>query len=108
MVSEQEIQALADDGVIVLRNVVTPDWLERIAQAIERDIADPAPYVHGYAATDGGSGRFHGNLRIWESDPELAEFCLRSNLPELAAKLLASDNVNLPYDQVRLMSPACC
>ena len=105
MVSERDVQAFADDGVLVLRNVVAPVWLERIAQAIERDIADPAPFVHGYAAADGGSGRFHGNLRIWETDPELAAFCLTSNLPELAAKILGSDNVNLLYDQMFVKEP---
>ena len=58
MVSERDVQAFADDGVLVLRNVVAPVWLERIAQAIERDIADPAPFVHGYAAADGAAGDF--------------------------------------------------
>ena len=104
MLSELDIQTFAKDGAIVLRNVITPEWLDRIADAIERDIADPAPYGHGYAAT-GGSGRFHGNLRIWESDPVLAKFCLKSNFPELAAKLLGSDTVNLLYDQMFIKEP---
>ncbi|MBT3536848.1 MAG: phytanoyl-CoA dioxygenase family protein [Rhodospirillaceae bacterium] len=104
MVSEQDIQTLADDGVMVMRNLVSSEWLDRIAAAIERDIADPAPYVHGYPATN-GSGRFHGNLRTWETDPDLRDFCLNSGLGELTATLLGSDNVNLLYDQLFIKEP---
>ncbi len=99
ILSEQDIHAYQDDGAMVLRGVVPEEWLVRIAGAIERDIATPGPFVHGYAAT-GGNGRFHGNLRTWEHDPELRDFCLNSPLPELAARLLGCENVNLLYDQM--------
>jgi ectoine hydroxylase-related dioxygenase (phytanoyl-CoA dioxygenase family) len=99
MLSEQDIRAYHDDGAMVLRGVVSPLWLTRIADAIARDIAEPGPFVHGYPAT-GGKGRFHGNLRIWEHDAELRDFCLNSPLPGLAACLLGSENVNLLYDQM--------
>ena len=65
MLSDNDIQTFNRDGAIVLRNQLSSAWLQRIEEAIERDIAKPAPFFHGYVAT-GGSGRFHGNLRIWD------------------------------------------
>ncbi len=103
MLTEQEKQTFTNDGVVVLRNVVPMNWLDRIAAAIERDIADPAPFVHGYATDEGG--RFHGNLRIWETDPDLREFCLHSDLPALAAEMLGSEQVRLLYDQLFVKEP---
>jgi hypothetical protein len=82
--SEKEIGAFETDGVIVLRDIVTPRWLDRIASAIDRDIAEPSPFIHGYDTED-GRGKFHGNFRIWENDPEFNDFCLNSDLPALAA-----------------------
>ena len=105
MLSDNDIQTFNRDGAIVLRNQLSSAWLQRIEEAIERDIAKPAPFFHGYVAT-GGSGRFHGNLRIWETDPDFREFCLHSNLPELAANILGCDRINLLYDQLFVKEPS--
>ena len=104
MFTDKDVQTFASDGAIVLRNLISPAWLKRIAAAIERDIAEPAPYFHGYAAT-GGTGQFHGNLRVWETDPDLREFCLHSGLPEMAAMILGSGRINLLYDQLFVKEP---
>ena len=104
MFTDKDAQTFASDGAMVLRNLISPAWLKRIAAAIERDIAEPAPYFHGYAAT-GGTGQFHGNLRIWETDPDLREFCLHSDLPEMAAMILGSGRINLLYDQLFVKEP---
>ena len=97
--SEKEIGAFETDGVIVLRGIVTSRWLDPIASAIDRDIAEPGPFVHGYDTED-ARGKFHRNLRIWENDPECNDFCLNSDFLALAAQLMRSDRVNLLYDQL--------
>lgn len=102
--TEDQIASFESDGVVVLRDIVSADWLDRIATAIDRDIVNPGPFVHGYATED-GRGRFHGNLRTWEHDPDFRDFCLSSPLPGLAAQLLRSDAVNLLYDQLFVKEP---
>ena len=102
--SEAQIRTYQEDGAIVLRDVILDDWLDRIADAIDRDIAAPGPFVHGYVPED-GRGKFHGNLRIWENDATFREFCLNSSLPELAARLLQTEKVNLLYDQLFVKEP---
>ncbi len=104
MIGNAEVCAFEEDGAIVLRGVISPEWIEKIATAIDRDIADPGPFVHAYPAKD-GSGKFHGNLRIWENDPVFHEFCASSPLPALAARLLRSETVSLLYDQMFVKEP---
>lgn len=96
--SSEEKRAFWRDGVVPVRGLVGATWLDRLADAIERDIRTPGPYYHGYEAE--GEGRFHGNLRLWQSDPTFAEFCTESVLPELARQFLESAKINLLYDQL--------
>lgn len=104
MIDDAVIRAYDEDGVAVIRGLVDASWRERLAAAIEKDIATPGPFVHAYAA-ENGKGRFHGNLRIWESDPTFRAFCLGSHLPALAAGILRADKVNLHYDQLFVKEP---
>lgn len=102
-ITEAEIEAFDTDGVVLLAGLLDGDWLELLAGAIERDIADPAPGYHGYDAP--GGGKFHGNFDNWRSDPAFARYCLGSPLPVLAARLLGCDAVQLFYDQLFVKEP---
>lgn len=92
------------DGVIVLRDAISKEWLDKLAQAVERDIAKPGPYYHGYNPKD-GKGKFHGNLRVWENDNAFKSYCFDSVLPEIAAQLFSSRKINLLYDQLFVKEP---
>ena len=104
VIDETALKDFERDGVVYLPGVVDEGWLGRLAAAIDRDIADPGPFVHGYQSA-GGEGRFHGNMRLWEQDPDFADYCLNSPLPELAAAFLKTDKVNLFYDQLFVKEP---
>ncbi len=98
MISDTQRDAYLRDGAIRLPGAIDAGWLERLADAIERDIESPGPCFHGYEV-DGG-GRFHGNMRVWEHDPDFSAYCRESPLPALAANLLGVDRVQLYYDQL--------
>jgi ectoine hydroxylase-related dioxygenase (phytanoyl-CoA dioxygenase family) len=96
-ISPEEIERYRTDGAIVVRGAVGPEWLDRLAGAIERDIANPGPFDHSY---DVAGGRFHGNLRIWQNDPEFGAFCLDSPAADIARQVLGATRLNLLYDQL--------
>ena len=103
-INEADIATFRSDGVVALRQMVSADWLEELAVAIEDDINNPGPFYHGYVA-DNGAGRFHGNLRIWESHDIFRRFCCESEMPEIARELFGSEQVNLLYDQLFVKEP---
>jgi ectoine hydroxylase-related dioxygenase (phytanoyl-CoA dioxygenase family) len=96
-VRQEEITAFNDDGAVVLRGLVSPTELQRLADAIEEDIRDPGPFFHGYESDE---GRFHGNLRLWESNEIFRDICLNSELPQIAQVFFGSQKINLLYDQL--------
>lgn len=96
-IRQSDIDAYSEDGAVPLRQVVGAEWLDRLAQAIEDDIRDPGPFFHGYESDE---GRFHGNLRLWETHGTFREFCLESELPSIARQFFGSEKVNLLYDQL--------
>lgn len=104
IVSEADIEAFNRDGAVPLRGVIDADWLKVLADGIERDIAEPGPWFHGYVP-DNGVGRFHGNVRIWETDAEMGRFCTEGPLPALAQQFFASSKINLFYDQLFVKEP---
>ncbi len=91
------VAAFRRDGVVTVRAVLDQTALEELGSAIERDMASPGPFYHGYASDE---GRFHGNLRLWEHDPVFRAVCLKEPLPQLARQFLESAKVNLLYDQL--------
>jgi ectoine hydroxylase-related dioxygenase (phytanoyl-CoA dioxygenase family) len=97
-ITEETIAQYDNNGATVLRGLVSEEWRQRLAAAIERDIAEPGPFYHGYESP--GGGYFHGNLRIWQNDEDFRAFCLDSDLPEVARQFLRASRVNLLYDQL--------
>lgn len=96
-VHSSDVDAFNRDGAVPLRGVVSRAQLDRIADAIEDDIRDPGPFFHGYESDD---GRFHGNLRLWETNSEFRDICLNSDLPQIAQSFFSSKKTNLLYDQL--------
>jgi len=96
-VSAEDIEAYQHDGAVPLRGVVSSADLDRIAAAIEEDIRSPGPFFHGY---DSDGGKFHGNMRLWESYDTFRDICIHSDLPEIAQTFFASEKTNLLYDQL--------
>jgi len=103
-ITPEQRRAYDEDGAVLLKGVISPEWLERVAAAIERDIENPGPFCHSYNAAD-GKGRFHGNLRIWENDADFRAYCFDSPLPDLAAQFFGASKINLLYDQLFVKEP---
>jgi len=96
-VCQEAIESFEKDGAVPLRGVVGQTDLQRLAEAIEEDIRAPGPFFHGYESDE---GRFHGNLRLWESGDTFRDICLKSDLPHIAQAFFGSQKVNLLYDQL--------
>ncbi len=96
-VCQADIDAFNADGAVPLRGVIGAEQLAKLAAAIEDDIREPGPFFHGYESDE---GRFHGNLRLWETHPAFREICLDSQLPALAQAFFGSEKINLLYDQL--------
>ena len=100
--TEREQADFDRDGAVLMKGVVPAKWLGVLADAVERDIAEPGPFFNGYRPD---AGRFHGNLRIWETHEGFRAFCCEGPLREVAARFLGARRLNLFYDQLFVKEP---
>lgn len=90
------------DGVAVVRNVLDRDWLARLAQAVEDNMASPGP--HGKDHADGGSAYF-GDYVNWDRFPDLINITKEGPLGKLAADLMGASRVQFFHEHVLVKEP---
>jgi len=100
-IEDRDIAAFERDGVIVLRGIVGTTWREKLAAAVDREMADPAEFSQNFDK----DGRFHQGNQRWRIDPDVRDYVFNSDLPFAAAQLLRSSKVNLVCDQLFLKEP---
>ena len=93
-----QIEAFERDGVVRLPALIGGEWIERGREACAR--APLTPTVEGARAPD-----YFQKLRVWEKDTVFRHFCTASPAPEVAARLVRSDKMNLLYDQMFNIAP---
>jgi ectoine hydroxylase-related dioxygenase (phytanoyl-CoA dioxygenase family) len=123
-VTDAEIETFWADGVVCLRGVMPPEWLERMADPVEAaisgaDASDLSQMGDDIAAATGAErtvdpavhaaatprGRFVAGTDHWVHQPELLEFATRSPLGALVSSLLRCDDVWLYEDSVLVKEP---
>ncbi|NBW91730.1 MAG: phytanoyl-CoA dioxygenase, partial [Actinobacteria bacterium] len=60
------------DGVVVLRNLVTPEALIDLRKGVADNMASPGPWANEYTPT-GATGRFFDDYVNWNRFPQFAE-----------------------------------
>jgi ectoine hydroxylase-related dioxygenase (phytanoyl-CoA dioxygenase family) len=122
VISETEIESFWRDGVVCLRGVIAPDWLQRLRDAVAQWQSSPACMDYsafGAAISrDTGAalmleestperppGRFLTGLDMWPDWPVFHAFAAESALPEIVAKLLRTRKLNLYEDSLLIKEP---
>jgi len=96
---EKTVRDFERDGVVVLRNVVSAGEMRLLGKGIERNLMDPGPLA-GVASLDSDPGRFFEDFCNWGRIPEYKNFMFRSELPQIASRLLRSNRIRLYHDHV--------
>jgi ectoine hydroxylase-related dioxygenase (phytanoyl-CoA dioxygenase family) len=121
-ITDDEVEAFWRDGVVCLRGVMPPDWLERMAGPVEDALVHPtmtdlSSMGDGLAAAGADllvdqavaarprRGHFLAGTDHWTVLPEFRAFALESPLGAIVAALLRSDTVRLYEDSVLVKEP---
>jgi len=103
-VDQQQIEAYQRDGAIVVRGLFAP-WVERLAQGVERNLAEPGPYGAENVRPEDGGGRFFDDYCNWQRIPEFADFMTHSPAAAVAGALMGSQAVQVFHDHVLIKEP---
>ena len=103
-ISAQEKADYERDGVVNLSGMFYADWVERLRNAIQRDMDDPGPMATNFNA-EGTPGRFFGDMFMWTRDPDFRAVFVDSAGPAIAAGMMGAKKVNVFYDQLFAKEP---
>ncbi len=104
MITDADVTAYDRDGVVCPRQAFDPHWVERLRDAIERDLASPGPHATNFA--EGSTpGTFFGDMFMWKHDEAFRAAALDSPAPAIAARLMASASAAFFYDQLFVKEP---
>ena len=104
LIPDETVERFQRDGAVVLRQVFAKDWLDRLAQGIERNLLLPGPMARQYTDPD-APGRFFGDYCNWQRIPQYRYFITRSPAAAMAARLMGSARVQFFHEHVLVKEP---
>ena len=103
-ISEQDVEDFWRDGAVALRGVIGDNWLELLAQGIEKTVERPTPYGRVQSKPE-DPGWFFTDYYMWRQYAEFETVARDGPGGVIAAKLLQSASVNYFYEGLFLKEP---
>lgn len=102
--SDDVVKRFREDGVVLLPQVFSREWIETLRRGLEENIAAPGPHRREYTG-ERAPGHFFGDYCNWARIPEYHDFAHNSPAADLAAELMGSTKVNLFHEHVVVKEP---
>ncbi len=83
VITEVEVEAFQRDGATVLRQLLSQEWIERLAAGVEYNRARPSEWSHWYTNPDESGGVLERLRHMAERAPNIARWCSRAVSAEL-------------------------
>ena len=98
------IKEYYNNGVVVLRNIVSTHWLNKLEIGIQKNFENPSEYKCVYETKD-GIELFFDDYCNWQRIKEYKDFLFNSNIAKIAAQLMQSKKVNIFHEHVLIKEP---
>ncbi len=104
LVSQEDIDTFARDGVVCMRGVIGPEWIERLSAGVAHTLANPTERGRLWNRDEQGRESRYDS-QVWTTRPEYQEFVFDSPLAEIAGRLMQSTRVNFFFDAMFCRTP---
>jgi len=106
-VTADEKEMYERDGVVILRQRFSKEWLDELRRGMNKDLAHPSARTVRHTA-DTAKSHYYEGFWIWSQVPEIENFCRSSPAATLAAGLMdARERVNLIMDNWFIREAGC-
>ena len=102
-IDRTEVDAYANDGVVLLRGLFDEAWIDLLRDGVDRCIADPGP--RAVIGDRSRAGFFFGDQDLWWRFGEFSRFVRQSPAARIAGELMSANRVNFFFDQVIVKEP---
>lgn len=93
------------DGVVCVRGLLAPHWIERLRDAIAGVMATPSEFSRDLAVESGDAGSFYQEINVSLRREMVRRFIFQSPVVAAAATILKSDRVRFFSDQLLVKEP---
>lgn len=104
LIDEQILDDYHRDGVVCLRGLFEPKWIEVLREGVERNLREPSEHSLVYTK-ENSPGRFWDDYCSWQRIDEYRDFVLNSPAAEIAGRLMQSSNVRIFHEHVLVKEP---
>ncbi|MEZ5742039.1 MAG: hypothetical protein R3E68_23115, partial [Burkholderiaceae bacterium] len=94
--SAAQIDAFRRDGVVVIRNAVSPEWVARMNGVADAQMAAPGKWANDQPQAD-GRGRLFTDRYLWRDNDQIRAFVFESGLAGLMGELMGSEVIRLYF-----------
>lgn len=102
VITQSDIDTFARDGVVCVRGLIAPKWIELLREAVEEVMATPG--ANAKEMTE-GQGRFFTDIYMHRTNAKFRQFLTQSNIGEAGARLLGSRKAVLYNDHLLVKEP---
>lgn len=101
--TDETVAAYQRDGAVLIKGLWA-DWVDVLRDGVARNMADPSPAVMA-TLKPGEPGSFFDDYCNWQRISEFETVIRRSDVAEVAARLMGSARVQLFHDHVLVKEP---
>lgn len=106
--SQEQIDAYDRDGVVLVRNAVASDWLERLNALIEAIVASPSRWASDsdeQGVGPAGQGRALDERYLWRENAEVRRFVFDSGVADLVGQAMQTNTLRFYFDHWFVKEP---
>ena len=105
MLTAEEIAAFDRDGVVLIKNAVAPEWLERLNDIVERIVTAPSRWASDTGDQGEGRGRALDERYLWRDNDDVRSFVFESGVASLVGQAIRSRELRLYFDHWFVKEP---
>jgi ectoine hydroxylase-related dioxygenase (phytanoyl-CoA dioxygenase family) len=106
LISEDVVRQFEQDGVVLVRQALHPDWLMLIAMALQRVLGDSSVTKHKFFARQ--QGEFQETVRNFDSSVEIRRLLFDSPLADMLGRCMGSHAVWYYSDEFFIKDAGGC
>ena len=99
MINDKIRNEFLENGVVLLKQIIEPDWILELQKGLEYNFQNPSIYKCVYEKYNGDEV-FYDDYCNWNRISEYRNFIFNSNISKIAALLMNSKKVNLFHEHV--------
>ena len=93
------------DGVVVVRQAISPAWVERMNRFAQAQLDAPSRWVNDQPESSGSGGRLFTDRYLWRTHEDVRAFAFESGVAGLVGQLMGSHTARLYFDHLLIKEP---